>query len=154
MAEMKVSLRRLLATGEFGDLRSGMSGQEVRSLLGEPDGMGNTSRKYRRPNIYLYGTVEFWFQRQAPYGLYSVFWESGDKGAFRLPETCVVEDWDFTPALHFEQVEDYLNEQGYRFEYVDCWDDPRPPDLLLPSGVQITFDDEGRLFAVSASLRA
>ncbi len=56
--------------------------------------------------------------------------------------------------MQFNQVEDYLNEHGYRFEYHDCWDDPRPPDLLLPSGVRITFDDEGRLYAVSASLPA
>jgi hypothetical protein len=43
--------------------------------------------------------------------------------------------------------------RGVSFDYVDCWDHPRPPDLLLPSGVRITFDDEGRLYAVSAPLQ-
>lgn len=39
----------------------GMTKADVRALLGQPDGWGGTSRKYKEPCIWLYGNVEFWF---------------------------------------------------------------------------------------------
>lgn len=150
---MTVSLKRLLATGEFGDLRAGMTIDQVRSLIGEPDACGGASRNYRLPSVYRYETVELWFQQKQPRGLMTLYWEAGESGAFRLAQTCLTEDWDWIPGMSFGEVEDYLNEQSFRFDYVDCWTPPRPPDLLLPSGVRVTFSEEGQLYAVSAPLR-
>ncbi len=61
---MMVSLDEFLRTGNLGDLRPGMSKEEVQTLLGLPDDTGNTSRKYPQPSIFLYGTVELWFRQQ------------------------------------------------------------------------------------------
>jgi len=43
-------------------LRVGMSREEVLALLGPPDDVGGTSRKYREPAIFKYGQVELHFE--------------------------------------------------------------------------------------------
>jgi hypothetical protein len=43
-------------------VRVGMSRQEVLALLGPPDDVGGTSRKYREPSILKYGRVELHFE--------------------------------------------------------------------------------------------
>lgn len=40
----------------------GLTRQELVEVLGEPDHVGDASRKYRTPSIYKYGDVEYWFQ--------------------------------------------------------------------------------------------
>jgi hypothetical protein len=42
-------------------IKIGMSREEVRNALGEPDAVGGTSRKYHIPAIYKYGQVELHF---------------------------------------------------------------------------------------------
>jgi hypothetical protein len=42
---MRVSLKRFLETGQFGDLRAGMTKAEILDLLGPPDDVGCTSRR-------------------------------------------------------------------------------------------------------------
>lgn len=42
----------------------GLTMEQVEKQLGQPDGKGNTSRKYPWPNIYLYGSVEVVFNRK------------------------------------------------------------------------------------------
>jgi hypothetical protein len=152
---VKVSLEVFLRTGNLGDLRGGMSQDEVRALLGEPDAAGNTSRRYPRPSLFLYGTVELNFRQQAPHELVSLWWEAGEKGTFRLTPACEIVDWAFTPDWTFAQVEDYLHERGLTFGYADPpraardEDSPAVPNLTLPSGVRINFAN-GRLYGVWA----
>ena len=43
-------------------VRMGMLRQEVLALLGPPDQVGGTSRKYRVPSIFKYGQVELHFE--------------------------------------------------------------------------------------------
>jgi hypothetical protein len=38
-----------------------MTREQLRALLGEPDAIGGTSRKYRRPRIWKYGNIEYHF---------------------------------------------------------------------------------------------
>jgi hypothetical protein len=44
-----------------GQIRLGMTRQELEAVLGIPDAVGGTSRKYRTPSILKYGDVEFVF---------------------------------------------------------------------------------------------
>ena len=44
-----------------GRIRLGMTRQELEGVLGVPDDVGGTSRKYRIPSIWKYGDVEFVF---------------------------------------------------------------------------------------------
>jgi hypothetical protein len=48
-------------TGDICPIRLGMSREEIRAILGQPDDVGVTSRKWRTPAIYKYGDVEFHF---------------------------------------------------------------------------------------------
>jgi len=146
---MEVSLNTLLRTGRLGELRRGMTQEEVRAMLGEPDAVGGGSRKYPYPSIFLYGTVELNFDLRRPHGLIRFWWEAGEKGAFRLSSACEIVDWAFTPDWTFVQVEDYLNELDLPRGYLDA---PSPEDTASPfivhaSGIQISFT-KGKLYGI------
>ncbi|MBW3624140.1 MAG: hypothetical protein KY468_12100 [Armatimonadetes bacterium] len=141
-------MRRYFQTGMFGDLHRGLSKEEVVHMLGEPEEAGGTSRKYPRPSIYLYGTLELFFRQARPADLIDVYWEAGERGELRLPPCCTLQDWALFPGMRREDVEVVL--AGNRCEFF-C-----PPNLqwagtqtlILTSGVHITFTDD-LLFAVS-----
>jgi hypothetical protein len=52
-------LEEIRALIRQGRIRLGMTREEVRSLLGDPDDTGGASRKYKHPCIWKYGDVEF-----------------------------------------------------------------------------------------------
>lgn len=52
---------RLRQTGDICPLRLGMTREQVRSILGDPDDTGGTSRKHRTPAIWKYEEIEFHF---------------------------------------------------------------------------------------------
>lgn len=56
-----ISLKDFVQTGRFGSVALGQSRAHVRSFLGEPDDLGGTSRKHRKPAIWKYGSFEFSF---------------------------------------------------------------------------------------------
>lgn len=148
---MILSLDTLLRTGQLGDLRRGMSKAEVEAILGPPDDVGGGSRKYPQPSILLYGTVEIWFRQPPPRDLTGIWWEAGERGAFRLTPACTIQDWAFTPEWTFERVEAYLNELELAREYRDppSPDEDATPWIALESGVNLSFNG-GRLYGVSA----
>jgi hypothetical protein len=65
-----------------GRLRRGLTRNEVKALLGEPDAVGCTSRRYRTPSCYRYGDVQLFFGLRAADGLTMVFSEdeNGEDG--------------------------------------------------------------------------
>lgn len=144
---MHVSLERFLRTGQFGDLKPGMSAEEVRRLLGEPDAVGGTSRKYRRPSIWLYGPVEIYFRQSSPYDMTALFWDAGEKGPLRLPSHCVVEDWDLQPGMARTELEAWLQAHGL-VAIVHALGQETSITLVLSSGVRITLDDNDRLYSI------
>jgi len=58
-------------------LRVGMSRQEVLAVLGSPDDVGGTSRKYREPSIFKYGEIELHFERGKDGRLLRAYTEDG-----------------------------------------------------------------------------
>lgn len=48
-------------TGDICPLRLGMTRDELKAVLGEPDDVGGTSRRWRTPAIYKYADLEFHF---------------------------------------------------------------------------------------------
>jgi hypothetical protein len=46
---------------DSGQIRLGMSRQELQAILGAPDEVGGTSRKYKVDSIFKYGDVQFVF---------------------------------------------------------------------------------------------
>jgi len=43
-------------------VRKGMSREDVKEALGEPEAEGGTSRKYKTPSIYKYGNIQLFFE--------------------------------------------------------------------------------------------
>src|SRR4051812_13318113 len=58
-----VSLREFAASGTFGPAVPGCTPSELESVFGLPEATGGQSRRYRRPSIWKYGDVEFFFGR-------------------------------------------------------------------------------------------
>ncbi len=81
---------------------------EVRQTLGEPDAVGGMSRKYKEPNIWLYGMVEVYFSHERPALCTGVFWDAVDKGRFRLVGTTSEEDWPWLPLMPYAEIEQWL----------------------------------------------
>ncbi len=52
---VEISILEFLASGQLGPISLGMLEADVQSVLGDPTDKGGTSRKYRRPSIWLYG---------------------------------------------------------------------------------------------------
>jgi O-acetyl-ADP-ribose deacetylase (regulator of RNase III) len=84
------SLETIAALVKSGHIREGMTRAELRALLGDPDDVGGTSRKYREPSLWKYGEVEFAFpnartaREAATHGLWLVYVDSfeGDPRPF------------------------------------------------------------------------
>ena len=108
---MNVSLRHFLKTGYLGLLRTGLSADEVQAVLGPTEHFAKSFRKYRSPDIWLYGGVEVWLDQSTPQlcrGLWIERQGHGWKDEFRMPVGSVVEDWDLQPYLPRDKVENYL----------------------------------------------
>ena len=62
---MIVSLKEFLRTGDLGPVRLGMREDEVFALFGSPNDKGLTSRRRKKPCLWLYGDIELIFDREA-----------------------------------------------------------------------------------------
>ena len=60
---VSISLKDFAVTGAFGPVTLGYVREALEVALGEPEATGGESRKHRRPNIWKYGDVEFFFDR-------------------------------------------------------------------------------------------
>jgi hypothetical protein len=49
-------------TGDICPVRLGMTRDELKAILGEPDNVGGTTRKHPTPAIWKYNDVEFHFE--------------------------------------------------------------------------------------------
>jgi hypothetical protein len=65
-------------------IRVGMSRQEVISVVGPPDDVGGTSRKYRQPSIFKYGRIELHFEPWKNGRLFLVYSEDDDLNGVML----------------------------------------------------------------------
>jgi hypothetical protein len=140
------ALEHSLRTGLFGDLQPGITTQaQVAELLGPPDAEGGTSRRYKKPSIYLYGTVEFFFAREYPNVLTGVFWEAGEKPVLSLPSPHTVEGWEAFSRRTFEEIEDYLRDGDFLFDYKPHIPSAAYPVLQLETGARFTFNEEGSI---------
>jgi hypothetical protein len=149
---MIVSLRDFLMTGRFGDLHSGLSPEEVVILLGSPDAWGGTSSRYRKPSIYLYGSVEIYFTQQSPQTLTGIFWDASEKGLFSMGEAVNCSDWDLLPDMPYPDVENYLHKNEVAFAYHEQVPETFSPALYTIADIRLIFDPETqRLSCISGT---
>lgn len=70
-------------TGDICPVRLGMTRDELRQILGEPEDVGATSTRQKLPLIWRYGTTEFHFGPSRTSGLQMIF-EEDSTGTVRL----------------------------------------------------------------------
>ena len=139
---MNISLIRFLQTGSLGEIRVGWTVEDIQALRGPPNASAKSSRKYRYPDIWLYGGVEFWIERIG---------HGWDK-EFKMPTGFAVEDWDLLPYMPRDLVETYLKDNSI----AAFQPKPKKPDkngyvfaprnLVVPSsGLTLGFGEDWRL---------
>ncbi len=62
-------------SGDICPVRLGMTRDELKALLGEPDAVGGTSRKHRTPSIWKYDELEFHFGQESDGSLWLIYRE-------------------------------------------------------------------------------
>lgn len=72
-------LRKFKSTGDICPLRLGMTREDLRLSLGEPDLMGGLMGKHQVPCIWKYKEMEFHFGPQKTDGLHLIY-EEDEKG--------------------------------------------------------------------------
>lgn len=159
---MNISLRRFLKTGELGLLHIGLTGEEVEAILGPPENTAKTTRKFRFPNICLYGGVEVWLDQSSPQVCTGIWIESmghGWRDEFKMPDGSVVEDWGLQPYLSREEVEGYLQQNDIAVFQPEPKKVGRKGEIFAPrhlivrsSGVTLCFDEQWQLLGFHASL--
>ena len=148
---MNISIIRFLRTGYMGEIRVGWAAEDIQALLGSPDGIGKSRRKFRYADMWLYGGVEFWLDQSEPQACRNIWIERmghGWVGEFKMPANTVTEDWDLQTYMARDAVEAYL--QGNHISAFQP--EPKKPDkngyvfaprnLVVPSsGVILGFDE-------------
>lgn len=147
------SLKQFLASRQLDGLRSGMTKSAVEALLGPPDDTGGASRRFKQPSIYLYGNLEIHFRAVDRNQAVSVHIDCPSTGGgYRLPTCWMVEDWDLTPGLAIAEVEQYLKENSLRFTFYPATTGLTARITVEPSGVELVFDEWGKLHSLSGPL--
>jgi hypothetical protein len=148
---MRASLKRFLQTGRLDGLEPGMTRDQIVGILGPPDDMQATTRRRRRPMIYLYGDVEICFNHFEPDQFSGISIElHGESKQVRLPAAYEVEDWDVALGMHRLEVEAFLRSHGLSFERSPRAARGTTVLLVVPGRVALTFDEEDRLHAFYA----
>ena len=146
--EVMPSLVEFLKTGQLGKLHCGMSKDEVRELLGEPEAVSPQGN----PQIWKYGSLELTFYRsseaESPWLVSIVI--HFHSHPINLPGFQGLASWWPTGETTFEEFRDFLVHSAIR---VDGGVASGPHQhLVLASGIRVTFD-EGRLYSVGYTLR-
>jgi hypothetical protein len=148
-----IYLSEFLQSGRLNGLQVGMTQEQVLQTLGEPEDVGGTSRKYRKPSVWKYGNLELFFNRTPPYTCFRIYIEFPfPEMPIRLPDCFEVAEWGLPPGADRDGVERYLHAHRIGFEIT-------LPSGCLPlnytvacSGVAISFDDDGLLWAITVGL--
>lgn len=138
-----ISLKNFVQTGRFGSVALGQSRAQVRTSLGEPDDLGGTSRKHRKPAIWKYGSFELHFPPPGD----SLSLIHVDHFDIQLGgRNVIVEPWIMRGDLPQDALERELSKLGLAYEVRE---EPNRNVLLLEtaSGVQFGyhFDDGATL---------
>jgi len=142
------SFLEFVKTGQLGELHCGMSKEEVRNLIGDPEAVSSQ----QNPQIWKYGHLELTFYRssqgESPW-LVSIVIHFHSQ-SLKLPGSQGLGGWSPTGETTFEEFRGFLEDSAIR---VDGGVTSGPHQhLILGSGVRVTFD-EARLYSASYTLR-
>lgn len=156
-AIVHVTLEDFLRTGVFGPIKFGMSREELRLILGEPD-YCHQRRKDKHPTLLQYGDFEFYFLSSQDNRLCTIYLHHFNdiKGNERLN----VESWGLKGRMPLSEVEEKLSASGISFQHTPH-PDPTMVCITTASGVEVGFCKEpssvglplSGLYYLSRSLR-
>ncbi len=156
---IRVSMREWLHSGLFGPVRLGMSRSHVHELVGPPDDIGGTSRRYHTPAIWKYGDIEFHFGRRDDNRLYLIYLDH-----FAVPtggRAIALDPWIIRGGLPRLDVEQHLDARGIPYRHAAGPDLTGSTCLVVGSGVVVQFIDQQEasspppgLFAIFCPARA
>jgi len=146
-----VNLKEFLQTHKLGEIHLGQREHDVAAILGEPDCVGGTSRKYRRPSIWKYGDIELFFDYQMrQISLISInFWED------RYPSggaSIQLDPWIIRGGLRPDELILQLNKEGIDFCDVEPIN-PETRQLLVNSAITMIFNNDHVEYMGNAGLR-
>jgi hypothetical protein len=132
---INVSLKDFLLTGILNPIKFGMTSNELKDILGEPDTVW-TKRKSRRPTGFEYGEIEFYFTDSNDNRLCTIYLDHFDipKGN----EALNLDAWWIRGGLSRPDVEKALTEAGITFSPTQVAD-PTMEGIITSSGVVLGF---------------
>jgi len=138
------SLVEFLKTGQLGDLRGGLTEEQVRQILGPPDSIANSRSKW----IWKYGSLQLIFYWSLPEGvrrLITIGLYPRD-GRLELPAPLALEGWSPDSGTTAENFCRFLEKAAP--ELLDSGSRPTVGQIELRSSARVSFDD-GRLHSIN-----
>ena len=136
---MRVSLLEFIQSGDLGPVVYGFRATELEAVLGPPEMTGGETRRYKKPCIWKYGNVEFYFDWLA--GLDMIFWDtfSGPNGEPEGWGQLELDPWCIREGLSLNDFTREAHNKGCGGEII------REPHLgrdlvRFASGVEVAFE--------------
>lgn len=132
---IKISLGDFLRYGTFGSIKLGMSREEIKSVLGEPDGVMQRE-KDKHPTGFAYGDIEFYFVSSSDNRLCTIYFDHFDipKGNVKLS----IDSWCIKGETTRVEIEDALTKANISFLPAKCFDQTMT-GLETEAGVKLAF---------------
>ena len=130
------SMLELARTGDLGSLRSGMTREELRELLGAPPVWG-TQQAEDRADIWRYGDIEYHFDNLAVSFIFSDHENLTDGGP-----TLKIDPWVVRRGLSRTEFQFMLAKQNIHFTVARPQYDDSQCHVTTDSGVVFSFVDE------------
>jgi len=138
------SLMEFLKTGQLGELRGGLTEEQVRQILGPPDSIANSRSKW----IWKYGSLQLSFYRSLPEGvrrLITIGLYPRD-GLLELPTPLTLEGWTPDSGTTAEDFDRFLENAAP--ELLGTGSRVTVGQVELRSSARVYFDD-GRLHSIN-----
>src|SRR2546426_4137523 len=102
------SVKEFLTTGNLGGVHLGMSAEELRALLGEPEATGFQ----READIWKYGALQLVFRKETGHSLLAMIVLSTNDGGKAWPKNLSFKDWMPGSDRSIEEFLQFLAEAG------------------------------------------
>ncbi len=134
---LHVDLLDFLRTGDFGDIRLGMTRPDLMEMLGPPSewSVSNRRKHWQVAEVWRYGTIEFHFNEWTDV-LWMIF---TDQLPLEDEASLEIDSWKFAAFLPLKATLALLDEADLHYE-VETNTRLSQTRVTLPSGVVLCFD--------------
>lgn len=137
MTQIIVSMQDFLRSGEFGPIRLGISRDQLRGHLGDPEDWGPFPKSERHATIWKYGDIEFHFNEDT---LWLIFADNVEK--LRGGRAIDLDPWVLNGGALVGQVLECLAAARIPHPRIDWPLNDNTERFLVGGGVELLFLDE------------